>query len=88
MCTNIRMVFVNGYDTETGSFHQPAIKNNPNHLDAKMPCLATEELSSNHGNWIVVAVHHSFLERDNAVVCDVDMLRTHLSTAARYVAHP
>src|SRR6266571_6941900 len=48
--------------------------------------LPPEELPAQPQERVIVAVHHPFLERNDSVVRDLDLLRTDLGAAARDVA--
>src|SRR5579864_2266614 len=49
---------------------------------------AAEQLASDPAHRVPVLVGHAFLERDDGVVRDVDVLRAHLGAALRDVAVP
>src|SRR3990170_6214852 len=55
-------------------------------VGGRRQALATADLAQDPAHRVVVAVRHPFLERDDGVVRDVDVLRTDLGAALRDVA--
>ena len=53
---------------------------------ARMAGFFALDFTQEYLDWVIIAVHHPFLERDDGVVGDVDVFGAHFRTAFRDVA--